>query len=143
VGKKKWPGWQHQPAQARPVTALTQHSVSSLTLESSRFEGPLPPPTDLAQYEQVSPGFADRIVQMAEKEQDFRHLDIGNVRDMQRKIIGRGQVFGFILTLVIILGGILLIMSDKPTSGFIAILAGIATVAGPFFYSASREKKQQ
>jgi uncharacterized membrane protein len=117
--------------------------VSQLTLEAKRFEGPLPPPADLKQYDDVSPGFAERIVQMAEKEQDFRHRDIDRIRSMQRKIIGRGQVFGFILSLTIILGGILLIMSDKPTSGFISILTGIATVAGPFFYGVHREKKEQ
>jgi uncharacterized membrane protein len=122
---------------------LTQQTVSELTLKARRFEGPLPPPDALAQYEQVSPGFADRIVKMAEKEQDFRHRDTQVVRGMQRKIIGRGQVFGFILSLAIILCGVLLIMYDKPTSGFIAILAGIATVAGPFFFNIQREKKQQ
>lgn len=142
MGKKKWPGY-HQPTHARPVTTLAQAAVSELTLESTRYEGPLPPPADLAQYEQVSPGFADRIIQMAEKEQSFRHEDIKTVRGIQRKIIGRGQILGFILSLVIIIGGILLIMYDKPTSGFIAILAGIATVAGPFFYGVRREKKQK
>ncbi len=143
MGKKKWP--QHrQPTQANPMpTAIAYPRVSELTLEAKRFEGPLPPPADLKQYDEVSAGFAERIVQMAEKEQDFRHRDTDRIRGIQRKIIGRGQVFGFILSLAIILGGLLLILLDKPTSGFISILTGIATVAGPFFYGAHREKKQQ
>ena len=126
-----------------PSAIAYPSGVSQLTLEAKRFEGPLPPPADLKQYDDVSPGFAERIVQMAEKEQGFRHRDIDRIRGMQSKIIGRGQVFGFILSLTIILGGILLIMFDKPTSGFVAILAGIATVAGPFFYGVHREKKQK
>jgi len=124
-------------------TAVAYPTTAELTLQAKHFEGPLPPPEQLKQYEEVSPGFAERIVQMAEKEQDFRHRDTDRIRGMQRKIIGRGQVFGFILSLVIILGGILLIMSDKPTSGFISILTGVATVAGPFFYRMHREKKEQ
>ncbi len=123
-------------------TAIAYPRVSELTLEAKRFEGPLPPPADLKQYDEVSAGFAERIVQMAEKEQDFRHRDTDRIRGIQRKIIGRGQVFGFILSLAIILGGLLLILLDKPTSGFIS-MTGIATVAGPFFYGAHREKKQQ
>jgi hypothetical protein len=32
-------------------------------------------------------------------------------------------------------------MPDKPTSGFIAILAGVATVAGPFLFRVPRKDK--
>jgi uncharacterized membrane protein len=137
VGKKKWPGW-HHPVQTRPV------QTAELTLEHKSYRsGPLPPPAELKEYDHVSPGLGERIVVMAEKEQDFRHADATRVRQMQEKILPRGQIFGFVLSLAIILGGILLIMFDKPTSGFISILAGIATVAGPFFYRVHQEKKQQ
>ena len=102
--------------------------------------GPLPPPSDLAQYEQISLGFADRIMSMAEREQTHRHKDTDDRLVIQGKLAKRGQIFGFILSLVIILGGLGLVWMDKPTSGFVAILAGIATVAGPFIYSRLRKK---
>jgi uncharacterized membrane protein len=141
VGKKKWPGYR-QPIQAHTVPS-SHPSVSELHLEATRFEGPLPPPEQLAQYKQISPAFAERIVEMAEKEQNFRHADTQVVRGIQGKIIGRGQIFGFVISLAIIAGGILLIMSDKPTSGFISILAGVSTAAGPYFYRTYTEKKQK
>jgi uncharacterized membrane protein len=143
VGKKKWPGWQ-SPIQTRPVqTTAGFPATAELTLQHKSYTGPLPPPEDLKEYDQVSVGLANRIVEMAEREQQFRHSDTITVRKIQEKVLPRGQIFGFILSLVIILGGILLIMSDKPTSGFISILAGIATVAGPYFYRVHHEKKQQ
>lgn len=37
------------------------------------FIGPLPTPDALQKYEEVYPGIAERILQMAEKEQAFRH----------------------------------------------------------------------
>jgi hypothetical protein len=37
------------------------------------FRGPIPPPSVLAGYNEVEPGFAERIVAMAEKEQSHRH----------------------------------------------------------------------
>lgn len=40
---------------------------------SQSFTGPLPPPEALANYEQASPGAADRILRMAEGQQQHRH----------------------------------------------------------------------
>lgn len=37
------------------------------------FSGPLPPPSQLEAYENIFPGFAGRIMAMAEKEQNNRH----------------------------------------------------------------------
>lgn len=72
MGKKKWPSFK----QAGQPQAAAHPSVSELTLEARQFTGPLPPPEQLLQYEQISPGFADRIVTMAEKEQENRHGEI-------------------------------------------------------------------
>ncbi len=40
---------------------------------SQRYSGPLPPPKMLHAYETITEGFAERILSMAEKEQDHRH----------------------------------------------------------------------
>lgn len=77
---------------------------------------------------------------MAEKEQVHRHSDTNDRRTIQGKLMKRGQIFGFLLSLAIMLGGFCLVWLDKPTSGFVAILAGIATVAGPFIYSKAVRK---
>lgn len=42
-------------------------------MEASLFVGPLPNPEMLEKYEQIYPGIAERILQMAEKEQSERH----------------------------------------------------------------------
>ena len=39
----------------------------------TRHEGPLPPPADLAAYEQVVPGLAERLVKAAESQTRHRH----------------------------------------------------------------------
>lgn len=38
------------------------------------FQGPMPPPTMLRGYEEITPGAADRIIAMAEREQAHRHV---------------------------------------------------------------------
>lgn len=47
--------------------------AQSPTVIAQRFVGPVPDPDTLAKYEQISPGFAERLICMAEKEQKFRH----------------------------------------------------------------------
>lgn len=62
-------------ADAPPEIVESLRSATVLTEQVSLVEshsGPLPSPKDLAAYERVSPGIADRIVQMAEAEQQLR-----------------------------------------------------------------------
>lgn len=56
-----------QPAATAPASANAQHVVAV------GWEGPLPPPRTLAQFNEVIPDGAERIMAMAEKEQAHRH----------------------------------------------------------------------
>jgi uncharacterized membrane protein len=47
-------------------------AIFQAAVEISRFSGPLPHPEDLAKYEQVLPGAADRIIRMAEQQAAHR-----------------------------------------------------------------------
>ena len=47
---------------------------ASIIASHRRFSGPLPPPEDFERYEAVLPGSTNRILTMAEKEQDHRHV---------------------------------------------------------------------
>ena len=49
------------------------------TLVRRTHSGPLPAPETYAQYNEVHPGAAERILRMAEKEQDHRHRSEGRV----------------------------------------------------------------
>lgn len=63
------------------------------------FSGPLPPPKVLKSYETILPGTAERIIQMAEREQSHRHsmdtLALNGDIDKDR----RGQNYGLLLAL--------------------------------------------
>lgn len=70
------------------------------------FSGPLPPPDAFAKYEQILKGAADRILTMAEKQQENR-------QEMQSKILKSdiineklGLLFGFLVALSAIGGGV-------------------------------------
>lgn len=71
-----------------------------LVTSASSFSGPLPPPADLAKYNEAVPDAAERIIKMAEKEQDNRHkLQEKELRD-KGKLESRGQCLGFILAVL-------------------------------------------
>lgn len=111
-------------------------------IEAQFSEGPLPPAQELAAYEHITPGLADRIVTMAEKEQGTRHVIMRRRNLAQIWITAAGQFFGFILALAIIAIAGWLLAHDKPIAGFAALLTGIATLVGPFIYRKKRPQQQ-
>lgn len=94
----------------------------------------LPNPEELARYEKVVPGGAERILEMAEKQSMHR-------REMEDKAVSaeiRGarikQVLTFALALATgVLGGVLLI-SGSELAGLMVILVDAAAVVGIAIY---------
>lgn len=96
------------------------------------FSGPLPHPDILRGYEDILPGAAERILQMAEKQQNHR---LG----MEEKIIfddskerSRNSVFAFLLTFTVIAIGGFLIYKGKNIAGFGTVFLGLVPIIGQF-----------
>lgn len=67
------------------------------------YEGPIPPPEQFGQYENILPGSADRILTMAENEQKHR-IEIENKAIHSNTSFNRrGQLLGF-FALILMLG---------------------------------------
>lgn len=49
------------------------NQITQTQLITQEWQGPVPSPDQLAKFEQVLPGAAERIFRMAEKEQEQRH----------------------------------------------------------------------
>lgn len=86
-----------------------KHTITEkvTTVATSSFRGPLPPPDALARYEQICPGFADRIVALAEREAENRQqLERDNMRIAENDAIAsrletkHGQNLAFWITIV-------------------------------------------
>ena len=56
------------PAKAPDVIKRTVDVLHKTEIFSAFFSGPLPPPSLMSAYEDIFPGFAERILAMAEKE---------------------------------------------------------------------------
>ncbi len=92
------------------------------------YSGPLPPPRMLAQYQEIIPDAANRIIIMAETQQKHRHemesaLLFGDITRSDR-----GLLFGFILFAMLGGGSILLLSLGKDMQGY--ALLGTTVVGG-------------
>jgi hypothetical protein len=56
--------------------ASKRQEVRQVAFIQQHHTGPLPPPNDLARYEQIIPGLAERIVTCMESEQKNRHFTL-------------------------------------------------------------------
>ena len=111
------------------------------------FFGPLPPPDVLERYEQLAPGFAERILAMAENEQKHRHQretealqqEIAN-HQARNKEVKRGQWFGFTIGLTALSIGAWLTKSGNPWPGGFIGTGGVIGLVAVFLFSHKQQK---
>lgn len=126
----------NQPAvkAAQPAKPAQQRTVTI-----TEITGPLPPPDVLAHYNQVEPGLALRIVQLAENEARHRHqceqdalqTDI-KIAHAQTRETRLGQIFAFVIAMTAIIGGMLTAINGAEWAGTFIGVGGLAGLVGAF-----------
>lgn len=117
-------------------------STTIAHIEAEFFEGPLPHPGTLAEYDRICPGAASRILAMAESQSQHRQelerlVVLSNCRSQDR-----GPILGFLLaTGAIALGGFL-ILHGKEVSGLVALIGALVAVVVPFLYGKRVQQKE-
>lgn len=132
-------GLQKPPEQ---VTRLGQIQYLVALRHQISFSGILPHPDIIAEYERVLSGSAERIVAMAEKEQNFRHAIRESALSGAMKRDKRGQWMGFVTTVCILLIASIFAYSGKTIFAGTLIgldLLGLATL---FVIGRRPEKKR-
>jgi uncharacterized membrane protein len=123
---------------------LGEDSSGELVFQSYGFTGPIPPPGILAGYDKALPNGADRVMKMAEREQEHRHK-------MEDTIVGKesfekraGLVFAFSLsTLTLLLSAYLLIFTEKSGPGLTLFILEFAALAGAFLGARNRQEREE
>lgn len=90
------------------------------------FHGPLPHPSILRGYDEVSPGAAERIIVMAEKEQTHRHSWEQRALSAERWYSMVGVLAGWTVAIALAVGAVVAAAYDQPAVG-IALAAASAT----------------
>ncbi len=129
-------------------------SPISQQISSFEFTGPIPPPGLLEQYNKFLPNAADRILSMAEKEQEHRHKMQEKLVDSQvldqrqeRTEIRVGQILGFLIGVVSIVAGSYTAISSSSTAtsaaGGVIGLSGVAGLVSVFVIGRGKQQKAQ
>ncbi len=122
---------QHKPQiPQKRVEGPQGGTIQKQTVIHTSYIGPIPPAEDLDRYNQITPGAADRIIAMAEKEQTHRHNIDGDTTRGFTEYMRRGQWFAFILGAVSFLGGIFLIYTGSAGIGASIFMLSLATLVG-------------
>ncbi len=117
------------------ILALRQTTVTY------SHSGPLPSPEDLRKYDSVAPGTAERIITMAENQQNHRiGLEKHAVTEQLRQS-HLGQRYGLVVTISMIVASFILILCGHDTAG--ASLGGstIAALAAVFVIGKKAQEK--
>lgn len=128
------------PLSKQPQVAVV-HSKQTVA-----YSGPLPPATEFAHYEDVYPGAAKIILNMAVDEQTHRHaLEQATTQSMisdsvlERREIKRSQWMAFVVVVLMVGTGGFLVYSGHPKAG--SLITG-ATLVGVISAFLVRPKKQ-
>ena len=129
------------------VKGIVQKEVSHLVQETlvakqELYAGPLPHPDHLGQYKEVHPELPERIIRMAEDQAEHRRKLESAALKSNLRLEARGQIFGFVIAMTALLGGIYLIANDKPIWGAAIAISAVAGLTGLFIW-VRRERKQE
>ena len=102
-----------ETVESQPSGQIARVIRQAVRSELRLFAGPLPPPDLLKEYNEAFPGCAERIVAMAEKEQQHRHETSKQETSAEILLARRGQLIGAALAAIVLLGGIYLVANDK------------------------------
>ena len=93
------------------------------------WQGPYPPPEAAERFEALHPGFLNRILTMAEREQSSRIDSANRANDYMQTDIARGHWLGAVISLVAIVGAVASVFLGSPLVGVACVGVPVLAVA--------------
>jgi len=132
----------HLPDRAIEPEELADIISRAISIEVPQiigFQGPIPPPGMLAEYERIAPGLAMRIVDRADAEQEFRHRTTLSAQQLEATELRYlaasrllGQLFGFLIGITAVGGGIWLLSMGTSLAGLGPVIFGLGSLVAVF-----------
>lgn len=117
-----------------------RNKIKKMVAVYESFSGPIPHPTILNMYNKIEKGFADRIISMAEKEQNSAIEHERKLLEYQSRDSLLGAIFAFVTIVLLVLLGFILILNDKNLAGYAALVVGFGSCASIFFKRTPKDK---
>lgn len=131
-----------RPQAGSPGAQQTQ-LISSRTAAMEFRSGPLPPATELARYDEILPGAAERIISMAERQAAHRQeLERFAVHAEDRRSWA-GLVVGGVLALAFLTGSVVLGLNDQAWLGGVLGGTTLISIVGTFVYGTRSRRSER
>ena len=130
-----------QKAEILRVFSMSLSVEQIIERKITAHQGPLPHWEDLEKYDRIIPNGADRIMSMAEKQQDHRMKLETTAITEQLTQSKRGQTFGFLIGLTAIVGGVVCIMFGYEWSGAFLGGGGLTGLVSVFVIGKKKQSK--
>lgn len=127
------------PATQRAQSGQIIHQQAELSIQS----GPLPPAEELGKYEAICPGAADRILTMAEKQQQHRFTLEGRAVQDQGVRSRYGLLTGLNVALASIGGGVYCISTGHDIAGGTIVTGSIVSLVSVFVIGSKSQKEER
>lgn len=122
---------------------LSAQAASIKVTRKSQFNGPIPPPEIIAEYQAIQNDFPERIMAMAERQQGHRHK-------MENKALNADILMGVLgwltPTLIVLLAlffAYVLLSAGKDTEAFVAVIVAIGTLLGAYYNKKKKTDSQE
>lgn len=126
----------HYPSGAKPIPsdgliarsaskdsgASAQNEVAIRAISAVAYQGPIPPASEFAKYEQVMPGSAKRIFRMAEKSEaaEIAHIE------RRDAMIKTSMMIDKVLVCLFLVAAFILAINDKSAEALVAAIVPAA-----------------
>lgn len=122
---------------------IVEFVTQQIRVEQKSHSGPLPDIETLAGYDHFITNGADRIMAMAEKQQEHRIKIESSVVQSQNWQSVIGQIFGFVIALFAIGIGGYLTYAGYPKVGGLLMGGTVVSLVGIFVYGKKMQKKDE
>jgi len=133
----------HRNQDSTPANIDTpEQQITHNRVAAEFHSGPLPHPAILREYDATSPGAAERIIQMAERQLSHRI----SLEQQEMSIVSRNSISGIVCALVIgviaIAGGVYTTIVGNTNSGLWLSGFALASLVGVFIYGTRINREQ-
>lgn len=123
--------------------ALFSKTSNLAVSSSSQYKHIMPPLDVMAAYEEISPGTIKKIIEMAQKEQNYRHsIELLNVEKYDRAV-KFGKICGVALIGIIAMTVLILAFGGHYMIASVFFLSAFATIGGISFFQSDKRYKNK
>jgi uncharacterized membrane protein len=129
------------PSREARLARRVEKRIVQQTMQA--FSGPLPPPAILAEYNDVVENGAERILVMAEKQQEHRHGIESRVVRSNTSDQRLGLVLGFVVMMSVAASGVWCVSVGKDITGLSALIAAVGGPVVAFIYGRKKQSDER